>query len=160
MEPYCEAVRRPSLEKNEPRLRGGAGVGGDDLVGLSGIVAACEGTRLLYDLVHETSCRDSCCQTRELASTLFCLSLRRLWLVCWTRYKRVDRWTLHLGREYYRWSILKHAVRSLLLLRRCPPCVMSPGHKVVGRQKSRFSSPTNLQDITARKDADNNGAAR
>lgn len=40
MEPYCEAVRRPSFEKNEPRLRGGAGVGGDDLVGDSGMFAS------------------------------------------------------------------------------------------------------------------------
>jgi hypothetical protein len=44
MEPYCEAVRRPSLEK-KPK-RGGAGVGGDDLVGLSGILTATTGSRV------------------------------------------------------------------------------------------------------------------
>lgn len=36
-EPCWDVERRPSFEKKEPRLRGGAGVGGDDFVGLSGM---------------------------------------------------------------------------------------------------------------------------
>lgn len=45
MEPYWEAVRLPSFEKNEPRLLGGAGVGGDDLFGLSGILSRSSNAR-------------------------------------------------------------------------------------------------------------------